>query len=184
MLDLRRADPERERAEGAVRRGMAVAADDRHPRLRSPLLGPDDMDDTPARIAHREILDPEPARIVDQRLKLRARLFIGDAGGSARLTDCRHIMVRQRQRAIGPPYRAPRRGQPRERLRRGHLVEQVQIDIEQGLAIILGDGMRIPDLVIERAAHDADQTLPAVALRSQVADSRCIFPGLPAMTIT
>ena len=36
VLDLRRADAERERAERAVRRRVAVAADDRHSRLRQP----------------------------------------------------------------------------------------------------------------------------------------------------
>jgi hypothetical protein len=45
VLDLGRADAERQRAEGAVRRRVAVAADDRHPRLRQPLLGADDVHD-------------------------------------------------------------------------------------------------------------------------------------------
>ena len=45
VLDLARADAERERAERAVRRGVAVAADDRLPRLRQPELGADDVDD-------------------------------------------------------------------------------------------------------------------------------------------
>ena len=44
-LDLAGADPERERAEGAVGRGVRVAADDRHARLRQPELRPDDVDD-------------------------------------------------------------------------------------------------------------------------------------------
>ena len=33
VLHLGRADPDRQRTDGAVRRGVAVAADDRHPRL-------------------------------------------------------------------------------------------------------------------------------------------------------
>ena len=45
VLDLARADAERERAERAVRRGVAVAADDRHARLREAELRPDDVDD-------------------------------------------------------------------------------------------------------------------------------------------
>src|SRR3546814_414789 len=67
MFDLRRPDPEGERPERAVGRGVAVAADDRHPGLRTSLLGPDDMDDAAARIAHREILDPEATRILDRK---------------------------------------------------------------------------------------------------------------------
>ena len=45
VLDLGRADPERERAEGAVRRRVAVAADDRLARLRQPELRADHVDD-------------------------------------------------------------------------------------------------------------------------------------------
>ena len=41
----RRADAVRERAEGAVRRGVAVAADDGHAGQREALLGADDVDD-------------------------------------------------------------------------------------------------------------------------------------------
>ena len=40
VLDLAGADAEGERAEGAVGRGVAVAADDRHARLGQPCSGP------------------------------------------------------------------------------------------------------------------------------------------------
>src|SRR3546814_7673020 len=70
MLDLRRTDPEREGAERAVGRGMAVAADDRHSRLRTSLFRADDMDDAAPPIAHRERLDPETTRVGGQRFKL------------------------------------------------------------------------------------------------------------------
>src|SRR3546814_17659878 len=42
VLDLRRADAEGERAEGAVRRRVAVAADDRGARQREALFRPED----------------------------------------------------------------------------------------------------------------------------------------------
>src|SRR3546814_17023873 len=86
MFDLRGSDPERERPERAVRRGVAVAADDRHSRLRTPLLGSDNMDDPAARTAHREILDPETARIFDQCFELRE---IGRA--SCRERVCQYV---------------------------------------------------------------------------------------------
>src|SRR3546814_9809614 len=87
MFDFRGSDPEGERPESAVRRGVAVAADDRHPGLRTSLLGSDDMDDAAARIAHREILDPETTRVLNQRLELRARLAIGHPGGARRADE-------------------------------------------------------------------------------------------------
>ena len=45
MLHFAGADAEGQRAERAVGRGVAVAADDRHPRQRQTLLGTDDVDD-------------------------------------------------------------------------------------------------------------------------------------------
>ena len=45
VAHLRGADPERQGAERAVRRGVTVAADDRHARLGQPELRPDHMDD-------------------------------------------------------------------------------------------------------------------------------------------
>ena len=53
VLDLARADAERQRAERAVGRGVAVAAHDGHARQRAALLGPDHVDDALVRVAHR-----------------------------------------------------------------------------------------------------------------------------------
>ena len=62
MLDLRGADAVGERAEGAVGRGVAVAADDGHAGQREALLRPDDVDDALAVVELVEILDAELAR--------------------------------------------------------------------------------------------------------------------------
>ena len=51
VAHLRGADAERDRAERAVRGGVAVAAGDRHARLREPELRPDDVDDALVRAA-------------------------------------------------------------------------------------------------------------------------------------
>ena len=45
VLDLARADPEGQGPEGAMRAGVAVAADDRQAGERRPELGADDVDD-------------------------------------------------------------------------------------------------------------------------------------------
>ena len=58
-LDLARPDPERERAERAVRARVRVAADDGHPGLGQPQLRPDDVDDALARVADAVERDPE-----------------------------------------------------------------------------------------------------------------------------
>ena len=71
VLDLARADAVRERAEGAVRGGVAVAADDGHAGEREALLGADDVDDALAAVELVEILDAEVARVLGERLDLQ-----------------------------------------------------------------------------------------------------------------
>ena len=78
VLDLAGADAEGERAERAVRRGVAVAAHDRHARQRAALLGSDDVDDALPGIAHREVDDAELRGVLAQHLDLAGRDRIGD----------------------------------------------------------------------------------------------------------
>ena len=59
VLDLRRADAERDRAERAVGAGVAVAADDRHPGLGESELRTDDVDDALVEVAERVQPDAE-----------------------------------------------------------------------------------------------------------------------------
>ena len=79
----------------------------------------------------------------------------------------RHIMVGQSERAFGPPHSARGRVEPGKGLRRGHFVQQVKIDVQERLAIVFGNGVRIPYLVIERAGqgHGARQIRPSVSRR-------------------
>ena len=55
VLDLRGADAESQRTQGAVRRRVAVAADDRHAGLGQALLRPDDVDDALAEVVDAEV---------------------------------------------------------------------------------------------------------------------------------
>ena len=70
VLDLAGADAERERTEGAVGGGVAVAAHDRHPGLGAALLGPDHVHDALAGVAHRVVGDAELGRVAAQRVDL------------------------------------------------------------------------------------------------------------------
>ena len=74
VLDLGGADAVRERAEGAVRRGVAVAADDGHAGQGEALLRADDVDDALAAVELVEILDAEIAGVLGQRRDLRRAL--------------------------------------------------------------------------------------------------------------
>ena len=145
VLHLAGADAEGERTEGAVRGGVAVAADDRHARLRPALLGPDDVDDALVGVPHRVAGDAELGRVVVEDLQLLGRDRVGH-----RLVDVGRgdVVVGRGHGQVGPPHRAAGQAQPVEGLGRGHLVQQVQVDEEEvGLALGRVDDVGVPDLL-------------------------------------
>ena len=90
MLDLGGADAVGERAEGAVGRGVAVAANKRGAGQRETLLGPDDVDDALAFVELVEIFEPEQLGVFRQIRDLRRAFGIG-IGRLA--VGSRHIVV-------------------------------------------------------------------------------------------
>ena len=148
VLDLGGADPERERAEGAVGGRVAVAADDRHPRLGDPELGADHVDDALALGAQRVDRDLELLAVLFQRLDLDPRQLVGDHprdGGAVG----GHVVVGGRERLVGPAHAPALEPQAVEGLRRGHLVDEVEVDVDQAV----GDLVAVPDLVEQRLRH-------------------------------
>ena len=121
VLDLGRADPERERAEGAVRGRVAVAADDRHARLRQAELGPDHVDDPlAARARWRGARSPNSSQFARSASSCALRQRVGRPGpaASARCGPS----SRPSARAGAPCGRraaAPRRPAPRSPRGRG-----------------------------------------------------------------
>ena len=153
MSHLRRANAEGERAERAVRARMAVTANDRFPRLREPELRPDDVDDAPPGVPEPEELDAE-VRAVDLEL---AHLPGGGLDGDGRAAE--HLLRAGRSRVIHggegqlrPAHRQAPLAQRREGLGRGHLVDEVQIDIKhrRGISRLCRHLMAAPHLLEER----------------------------------
>ena len=101
--------PNGERAERAVRRGVAVAADDRHAGLRHAELRADHVHDPLTPAAGREERHAELLAVRAQRLELSARERVGDrpGRGSARCGPS----SRRSDRASAPD--GPRRAAPR-----------------------------------------------------------------------
>ena len=67
---------------------------------------------------------------------------------------------------IGPPNPPAGEAQALEGLRRGHLVDEVEIDVEQrGLAGLLAHDVALPDTVEERLAHSCMQSTGAASRR-------------------
>ena len=97
-LDLARPDPERERPERAVGRGVRVAADDRHARLGEAELGADDVDDALVRGAQPVERDPELVAVARELLDLERGLLVEDR---QRAVVGRRAVVRRRDRPLG-----------------------------------------------------------------------------------
>jgi hypothetical protein len=156
VLDLAGTDTERQRAERTVRRRVAVAAHDRHPRLREPLLGSDHVHDPLAGIAHRVAADAELFAVTRQRLDLlgRDRIFERtiETGG-------RHVVVHRGDGQIGPAHGPAREAQSVERLRRGDLVHEMQVDEQKvglgvgSFAVALAHHVRVPDFLGQCLSH-------------------------------
>ena len=138
MLDLTGADAEGKRADRAVRRGVRVAADDRHARLSQSELRADHVHDALPGVAHRVQPDAELGGVLAQRLNLRAGDRVGDravragerhagAGDAGR----RHVVVLGGDGQVRAAYLAARRAQAVEGLRARDLVDEVQVDEEQ-----------------------------------------------------
>ena len=149
MLHLGGADAERERAESAVRRRVRVAADDRDPRLGQPELGADHVDDPLAPAAGRVERDAELVAVPPQRVEL----LLGERV-HRRVVAGRDVVVHRRDRQVGAADAPPGEPQALERLRRGDLVDEVKVDVEQvGAALGALDDVALPDLLEQRLRH-------------------------------
>ena len=141
VLHFAGADPERQRAERAVRGGVAVAADDRHARLRVAQLRADHVDDPLVSVLEVVQADAELAAVFAQRIDLLPRDRVGDRliaiGGRDVVVGCGH-------RPLGPADLAAGQSQPFKGLRAGDLVDQLQVDVENRLFA----GFRVDDVVV------------------------------------
>ena len=149
MLDLGGADAVRQRAERAMGRGVAVAADDGGAGQGEALLGADDVDDALAVVELAEIFDAELARVLGERRDLQRRFRIVDAVAAV---GGRHVVVDHGERLLRRAHLAAGHAQALEGLRARHLVDEMPVDIEQAGAVRrLVHQMVVPDLVVEGA---------------------------------
>ena len=117
-----------------------------------PELRADDVHDALLRIAHREQPDAELGAIGAQRVDLDAGDRIGDQQVDRPVG--RDVVILGRQGEIGPAHRAAGQPQALEGLRAGHLVHQVQVDVQQvGLTLRGVHDVCVPDLFGECLPH-------------------------------
>ena len=153
VAHLRRADAERDRAERAVRRGVRVAAADRHARLREAQLRTDHVHDALLAACRREEADAVLGAVA---LEAGIISSASESANGRELAVGRDDVIDGRERALGVEHREAALAQHRERLRRRHLVDEVQAHQELVLAgRQLAHGVRVEDLFVQRLAHDA-----------------------------
>ena len=157
VFHLGRADALGQRGERAVRGGVRIAAHDGHPRQGRPLLRSDDVHDALAHVVDAELADAEVPAVGVEGLHLDPRDLVDDAGDPRPTLgrDRGHVVIRRREVRVHAPGTPARQPQSLERLRRGDLVQQVPVDVEQAHAVgPVGDVVGVPDLVVEGpAAH-------------------------------
>jgi hypothetical protein len=128
---------------------VAVAADDGGAGQREALFGTDDVHDALTLVALVEIVDAKVLGVLRQRLDLDAAFFLGDALGTV---GRRHIVVDDGKGLFRVAHLASGHAQAFERLRRGHFVDKMAVDVEKAGAILrLVDEVVVPDLVIKCA---------------------------------
>ena len=144
-------DAEGDGADGAVRGGVAVAARDGHARLGEAELGPDHVDD--ALLARRHV-EQGQAEVLHVAVHVRGHVLRHRVGVGPRLIRRRDDVVERAEGPLGHPHLQLGVLQHLERLRRRHLVDEVQADQELGLAgRQRPDRVRLPHLVEQRACH-------------------------------
>ena len=146
-LDLGGADAEGQRAEGAVRGRVGIAADDHHPGLGEAELRADDVDDALAAAADPVERDALPSGSSPPA----ASICLRERSSAAREpTPRRDVVVHGGHGQIGPAHLPAGQAQAFERLRGGDLMDEVEVDIQEvGLARLRPHDVGVPELLGE-----------------------------------
>ena len=134
-----------------MRGGVAVAADDGHAGLREAEFRPYHVDDALLRVVEIVEVNAELPAVGAERVDLLLGHRIEDrqaaVGGG-------HVMVGGGHGPLGTPHLAAGEPQPFKRLRAGHFVNQLQVDVQQRLLPRLGmDDVGVPNLLENGFAH-------------------------------
>ena len=155
VFHFRCADAMRQRAECTMRGGVRITADHGHTGQGGTLFGAHHMHDALAHIVHFEFEDAEIGAVFVQGLHLHARYVITDrrqATGALNASGG-HVVVGRGDIGRHPPRFAPGQPQTFKRLRRGHFMQDVAVDVEQRRAIVAAHHLvHVPKLVVQGLA--------------------------------
>src|SRR5262249_27015801 len=156
VRDLARSDSKCKRAKSAVSAGVTVAANHRRAWLTEPKLRSDDVYDSLAIAAQSEKLDSKFAAVRFQLRCLGRGLCIAERGTAVRAARSgRDGMIHRGDGPLRSAHAKPALAQDGERLGRGHLMNEVQVDVKNcgRLRRLRRDEVRAPDLVEKRAGR-------------------------------
>ena len=163
VLDFARADAECERAESAVGRRVAIAADDCHAGLCVALLGADNVDNPLPRVVNIVQRDAELFTVVAKRIDLLLRDRVENwqtAIGRG------NVVVDRRQRQFRSANRPAGEAEAFKRLRARNFVHQMQVDIQNRLpAGLVVDDVIVPDFFEQCTWFCAHRYLPSLNLQ-------------------
>ncbi len=153
MLDLGGADAHGDGTEGTVGGGVGVTADDGHARLGGTELRADGVDDALLDVTHGVQADAELLAVLAQGLDLRAGGGLLDLQEGAGLDALGgDVVVLGGQVQVRAAQLTAGQAQSVEGLRGGHLVQELQVNVEEiGFAVLaLRDNMVVPHLLGQR----------------------------------
>src|SRR5690606_31823404 len=157
VLNLARADTERESTESAVRRGVTVTTHDRQAGHRQAKLRADDVHDALLCVTERVQANAELCGVLSQRLDLRAA---GEVGNGLVDLERRRVVVFRADGEVDASQRTTLRAKTIEGLRARDLVNEVEIDVDEVrlLALTPHDNVVIPQFLGEstRAVRGGD----------------------------
>ena len=152
VFNLAGPNAESEGSEGAVCGGVRVAADDRHAGLGQSELRADDVHDSLVGVAEGVQADPEFLRVLAKGVDLQAARLVGDRQVDV---EGRSVVVLGGDRQLRAADLAACEPEPFEGLGARHLVDKVEVDVEQvgGSALALLHDVVAPHLLCHCAGH-------------------------------
>ena len=139
-----------QRAERAMCRRVAVAADNGHAGQGPALFRANDMHDALTHVGHGVIVQPEFLGVGIKGRNLNAAVF-GHCRSVGAVQCGRHVVIGHGDCLVGAAHGAARHPQPFKGLRAGHFVDEVTVDVQKAGTIVgFVRDMGIPDFIIKR----------------------------------
>ena len=151
MLDFTRANAKRERPESTVSARVTIATNDRRAWLRQAKLWSNDVNNALFGRLYVEELNSKLFAVSTECLDLSRRNRICDR----QVAICSwNVVIDGAESEIRASHFAVRLTQSVKRLRRRHLVNEMEVDVEKrGLTISFTNDVSLPELIEERPVH-------------------------------